>query len=71
MMPPIAIIGAVITIVIIMISTCWTWVVSLVVRVMSEAVLNWSNWWTEKCATRSKIRLRTSRPNPDAIWAEK
>ena len=37
-MPPIAIIGAVMTIVIIMISTCCTWVVSLVVRVISDAV---------------------------------
>ena len=71
MMPPIAIIGAVMTIVIIMISTCWTCVVSLVVRVISDAVLKRSNWWTEKCATRSKIRLRTSRPNPLATLAEK
>ena len=37
-------------------STCCTCVVSLVVRVISEAVLNWSNWCTEKCATRSNTR---------------
>ena len=46
--PPIAIIGAVMTMVIIMISTCWTCVVSLVVRVISDAVLNRSNWCTER-----------------------
>ena len=34
-------------------------------------VLSLSHWWTEKCATRSKIRARTSRPNPLATLAEK
>jgi hypothetical protein len=42
--PPIAIIGAVITMLRIMITTPCTCVVSLVVRVISDAVLKWSNW---------------------------
>ena len=63
--------GEVMTMVIIMISTCCTWVVSFVVRVISEAVLNWSNWCTEKWATRVKMLARTSRPNPVAALAEK
>ena len=69
--PPIAIIGAVIAMPSSMISTCCTCVVSLVVRVISEAVLKWSNWCTEKCATRSKTRPRTMRPKPVATLAEK
>ena len=40
-------------------STCWTCVVSLVVRVISEAVLKWSNWCDERRAARSKMRPRT------------
>ena len=43
MMPPIAIIGAVITMVSMMTSICCTCVVSLVVRVMSDAAPNRSN----------------------------
>ena len=54
-----------------MISTCCTWVVSLVVRVISEAVLKRSNWCTEKCSTRAKMRPRTIRPNPIAILEAK
>ena len=48
MTPPIAIIGAVITMVSIMMSICCTWVVSLVVRVTSEAEPKRSNWWIDK-----------------------
>ena len=59
------------TILSIMISTCCTCVVSLVVRVMSDAVLKRSNWCSEKCATRSKIRSRRIRPKPVATFAEK
>ena len=42
--PPMAIIGAVITMFSIVTSICCTWDVSFVVRVMSDAVLNRSNW---------------------------
>ena len=43
------------------ISTCCTCVVSLVVRVISDAVLKRSNWCTEKCATRGRTRGRAPR----------
>ena len=66
-----AIIGAEIAMPSSMLSTCCTWVVSLVVRVISEAVLKWANWCTEKCATRPKMRSRTTRPKPVATFAEK
>ena len=69
--PPIAIIGAVITMVSIMISICCTWVVSLVVRVTSDAEPKRSNWWIEKCSTRAKIAPRRIRPNPVATFDEK
>ena len=71
MTPPIAIIGAVITMVSIMISICCTWVVSLVVRVTSDAALKRSNWWIEKCSTRAKIAPRRIRPKPVATFEEK
>ena len=48
MTPPIAIIGAAITMVSIMMIICCTWVVSLVVRVTSEADPNRSNWWIDR-----------------------
>ena len=71
MTPPIAIIGAVITMVSIMISICCTCVVSLVVRVISDAAPKRSNWWIEKCSTRAKIAPRRIRPNPVATFDEK
>ncbi len=69
--PPIAIIGAEIAMPSSMLSTCCTCVVSLVVLVMSDAVLKCANWCTEKCATRRKMRSRTTRPKPVATLAEK
>ena len=71
MTPPIAIIGAVITMVSIMMSICCTCVVSFVVRVTSDAELKPSNWWMEKRSTRAKIAPRRIRPKPVATLAEK
>jgi hypothetical protein len=66
--PPIAIIGAVMTMVSIMITICWTWVVSLVVRVASDAAPKPSNWWIEKRSARAKIAPRRILPNPVATF---
>ena len=68
--PPIAIIGAAITMVSIMMTICCTWVVSLVVRVTSEAAPKPSNWWTERRSARAKIAPRRLRPKPVATFAE-
>ena len=54
----------------IMMSICCTCVVSLVVRVTSDAALKRSNWWIEKCSTRAKIAPRRIRPNPVATFDE-
>jgi len=70
MTPPIAIIGAAITMVSIMMIICCTWVVSLVVRVTSEADPNRSNWWIDRRSARAKMAPRRSRPNPVATLAE-
>ncbi len=70
MTPPTAIMGAVITMVSIMMSICCTCVVSLVVRVTSDAALKRSNWWIEKCSTRAKIAPRRILPNPVATFDE-
>ena len=71
MMPPIAIIGAVITIVSIMMSICCTCVVSLVVRVMSDAALKRVELMNREVLGAREDRPRRIRPNPVATFAEK
>ena len=71
MMPPMAIIGAVRIMVSRITSTFCTWLVSLVVRVISEAVLTVSNSCSENLPTWVKSRARTSRPKPTATRAAK
>ncbi len=70
MMPPMAMIGAKKTMRIIMITSICTWVMSLVVRVMSEAVEKRSNSAPEKRCTFSKTNLRRSRARPAPVRAD-
>ena len=67
--PPMAIIGAGTAMLSSISATCWTCVVSLVVRVISDAVLKWSNWCGDRRAACSKMRPRTTRPKPVATFA--
>ena len=68
--PPMIIRGALIIMFKMMIKTCCTWVVSLVVRVMSDAVLTLSNSCNEKLPTRVNSLPRIRRPKPMATLAE-
>ena len=54
-----------------MITTIWIWVISLVVRVINEAVENLSNSELEKSWTLSKTFLRRSRASPAAVLEDK
>ncbi len=69
--PPMHISGAMAIMRMSIINTIWIWVISLVVLVIKEAVLNWSNSGSEKLCTFAKTRLRRSRPNPAAVAAER
>ncbi len=66
-----AIIGARTSICSIMDVACWTWEMSLVVRVMREAVLNLSISEMLKLRTFLKNSLRISRENPMLILEER
>src|SRR5579884_3604465 len=70
-MPPIAIMGALIIILRMIIKTCCTWVVSLVVRVIRDAVLTASNSCSENLSTCMNSLARSNLPKPIAILAEK
>jgi hypothetical protein len=71
MIPPMAMMGALTTILRVMRTTIWTWVMSLVVLVMSEAVPNLSNSRREKDSTREKTSSRRSRPKPVEVLEER
>ena len=63
-------IGAKNTMRIAMTATIWICMMSLVDRVISDAVENLSNSAPEKCCTRSKSPSLRSRDRPAAIRAE-
>jgi hypothetical protein len=69
--PPIAIIGAVMTMVIIMISTCWICVVSLVVRVISDAGAELIELVHREMRDAIEHAVAHVRAKPDAVLAEK
>lgn len=71
MTPPIAMIGALTTILRVIRTTIWTWVMSLVVRVMSDAVPSLSNSRREKRSTREKTFSRRSRPKPVEVLEDR
>ena len=70
MRPPMIMRGALIIMFKIMTKTNCTWFVSLVVRVMSDAVLTLSNSCNEKLPTRVNNLPRIRRPKPMATLAE-
>ena len=51
--------------------TIITWVMSLVVRVISEAVENWSNSALEKLSTLWNTLWRRSRASPAPVVADR
>ena len=71
MTPPTAMMGALTTILRVIRTTIWTWVMSLVVRVMSDAVPSLSNSRREKRSTREKTFSRRSRPKPVEVLEDR
>ncbi len=71
MTPPMTIIGADSIIVSASRTTCWTWVTSLVLRVMRLAAPKWLTSTWLNVSTLRNSPLRTSRPKPMATLALK
>ena len=71
MMPPTAMIGAMIMMLNAMTRTIWTCWTSLVLRVISVGVPKVLVSFCEKSMTLRKIALRTSRPNDMATFEPK
>ena len=67
MMPPTAMIGAMIMMLNAITRTIWTCWTSLVLRVISDGVPKVLVSFCEKSITLRKIALRTSRPNDMAV----
>ncbi len=70
-MPPIHMIGAMIIMRMIIKVTVCSWLISLVVRVISVAVPKWLNSCREKLSTRAKILRRKIVPKPVAVLEDK
>ncbi len=71
MMPPMAMMGAMIIMRMTIMAKICTWVMSFVVRVMRDGVPILSNSCREKPSTCVKTMRRRSRPNPMPTCAEK
>ena len=69
MVPPMMVIGAATNSVHIMTTRIWTWVTSLVMRLMSDGAPKWPTSWAEYPVTRWNRPARTSRPKAMAALA--
>ena len=69
--PPTMVMGAATKSVQTMTTSVWTWVTSLVMRVISDAEPKVATSWAEKSVTRWNSAPRTSRPKAIAARAPK